>query len=501
MQNLTELHLAVLDADQILNEMQEVLAVLAPVLLVSAIFSLLYLLWYLWAMARLFPRIGLRAGEGWVPILNQWRLLQRAGLPGWVILLSFIGLGIVPLVFLIIAMHRINTQAGVGAGYTVLGALIPPLWATLLANRIGHRVVSDPATTYGVSHGSGYGAQAYGEQSFNGQSYGGYPASGQNQQQNPYAAPAGPPASSTAQQDALWAPQQPPAAPSTDAGPWSLGLTTEREFERLASQGPMAPPAAPLTPAAPAKPFDWAGIAEQGRNAAPVVPPPMHPAAVSAPPAPAPPVVPADPAPPVTEPPAPPASAVAPPLLPVPPPPALPATSVPPAPPGAPAGPVLLPPQPAVAPPAPPAAPAAAAPEDIDDRTVVTSPPTAEPDEDLDQTVAVVRPSKTIWVLELPGGETLALEPDVVIGRRPTPRDGSAVLAIADPTRTLSKSHVHMRLQGETWLVEDLGSTNGLTIVRDGVDQEVPMGITVEATEEMLFGTLEVRLRRSGSAE
>ena len=41
------------------------------------------LVWYLWAMARLFPRIGLKKRDGWIPIWNQWQLLERAGMPGW----------------------------------------------------------------------------------------------------------------------------------------------------------------------------------------------------------------------------------------------------------------------------------------------------------------------------------------------------------------------------------------------------------------------------------
>ena len=110
---------------------------LVPIMIVSVVVSLGLLVWYLWAMARLFPRIGLKSTDGWIPIWNQWKLLERAGLPGWVVLLSFVGLSIVPAIMLIMAMHRIGKEHGAGVGYTVLGVFIAPLWATLLANHIG----------------------------------------------------------------------------------------------------------------------------------------------------------------------------------------------------------------------------------------------------------------------------------------------------------------------------------------------------------------------------
>ena len=92
-----------------------IFAGMGVILGVSALIGLALLVWYLWAMSRLFPRIGLQSWEGWIPLWNQWRLLDRVGLPGWIVLLSFVGLSIVPLIFIIIAMHRLNTQAGKGA--------------------------------------------------------------------------------------------------------------------------------------------------------------------------------------------------------------------------------------------------------------------------------------------------------------------------------------------------------------------------------------------------
>lgn len=93
--------------------------------------------WYLWALSRLFPLLGLPSVWGWIPVWNQWQLIQRGGMPGWMVLLGLVpGLGIVVLVVSIIAIHRINGEFGKGAGFTVLGALLAPVWAMLLKNHI-----------------------------------------------------------------------------------------------------------------------------------------------------------------------------------------------------------------------------------------------------------------------------------------------------------------------------------------------------------------------------
>ena len=51
------------------------------IMLVWMLIGVGLLVWYLWAMARLFPRIGMKSTDGWIPIWNQWKLLERTGLP------------------------------------------------------------------------------------------------------------------------------------------------------------------------------------------------------------------------------------------------------------------------------------------------------------------------------------------------------------------------------------------------------------------------------------
>ncbi|WP_010156089.1 DUF5684 domain-containing protein, partial [Leucobacter chromiiresistens] len=121
--------------------------------LVFGVWSLVGLavyVWYLWSLARLFPYLGLPSGWGWIPLWNQWQLIQRGGLPGWLAIFFLVpGLSIVALVVSIIAIHRINTEFGKGGGFTVLGAFIPPLWATLFASQLRDREYGAPGYASG----------------------------------------------------------------------------------------------------------------------------------------------------------------------------------------------------------------------------------------------------------------------------------------------------------------------------------------------------------------
>lgn len=118
-------------------------------------------------------------------------------------------------------------------------------------------------------------------------------------------------------------------------------------------------------------------------------------------------------------------------------------------------------------------------------------------EEDLERTVSVPRPaSARSWELVLPDRSTIPLAQDNVIGRRPEGAPGAHLIVIPDPTRTLSKTHVRLRLSGEIWVVEDLGSTNGVVLVHDdGSEQQLEANQPVVAAQRMLFGTFPVLLR------
>lgn len=90
--------------------------------------------WHAVALSRLFPRLGGEGWKGWVPVLNEAEILTRGGVPGWAVVFFFIPLvQFYGLYLKVVAVHRLNVRFRHGKGLTVLGILLPPLWATLLA--------------------------------------------------------------------------------------------------------------------------------------------------------------------------------------------------------------------------------------------------------------------------------------------------------------------------------------------------------------------------------
>ncbi|MGO1851299.1 DUF5684 domain-containing protein [Microbacterium sp.] len=125
--------------------------------------------WYAIALSRLFPRLGGEGWRGWVPVLNEAEIFTRGGIPGWAVVFYFIPLvQFYGLYLKIVAVHRINVRFRRGAGLTVLGILLPPLWATLLAQAgepiaeeakpraASVRTVSEPRRTPLARDASGY---------------------------------------------------------------------------------------------------------------------------------------------------------------------------------------------------------------------------------------------------------------------------------------------------------------------------------------------------------
>ncbi len=139
--------------------------------------------------------------------------------------------------------------------------------------------------------------------------------------------------------------------------------------------------------------------------------------------------------------------------------------------------------------------------------SVATPPPLTRqplPDlaEDLDRTTVVRRESPVVGYLLLPDGTSLPLHRDNVVGRRPESVPGVLAVVIADPTRTISKTHARLSLDGDAWVVEDLDSTNGVVLIHDdGREQELDARQPVIATPRLLLGTLEVQIRTERSAQ
>ncbi len=130
-----------------------------------------------------------------------------------------------------------------------------------------------------------------------------------------------------------------------------------------------------------------------------------------------------------------------------------------------------------------------------------TRPHVPDEDELFDETV-VTRRRRTPWSLVPASGRSVAITAEVVIlGRRPVADPGfpgAQLVSIDDDTRTVSKTHARLELQGEGWVVIDLDSTNGVLLAdASGAEIEVPAGVATPIAERFLLGDAEIRLERS----
>ncbi len=497
--------------------------------------------WYLLELAKLFPLIGLPASKGKTPIVADAALLKRAGFsptPAYLTLLPILG-WLLLLFFRQRAINKINAEMGRGPLYTVTGFVLAPLWAQmlrywLLANP--QNIVADPAapaasTTSDLSATSDLSDVR-----------GSAPAL-------PIIEPLASPTSHTIAAGEPYIAEPAAPAPAEPAAPELVGpeLVNPGLVDPVAAPEVLVPEpdvpgdpvanAAQLPPVLPESAFD--AVLNESASFEPPLPvdhqnpvaePEVitdfdaliassydeHTQLVSSPfeeepvdsgdeiaeassendsdgiqqlfadsgdsgdsadsgdaaaPAPAPTAT-AEPAPDSLPPPDP-----------------LPAPI---------AAPVFAPaPKPAVPAATPEAAPATST------ATQGETPGTATPELVTEPATAPVTPQSTPrkerWALRLPNGDEFELFGDSIhIGRNPK---GDNPLIIPDETRTVSKTHARLVQHELTgWLIEDLGSTNGIVLYKDGKPERIAVpGKQEYATDKMRFGSLEVELVRVGS--
>lgn len=88
----------------------------------------------------------------------------------------------------------------------------------------------------------------------------------------------------------------------------------------------------------------------------------------------------------------------------------------------------------------------------------------------------------------------------VIVGRSPSGSEpGTQYLPLVDGTRTLSKQHAELFTDGTTWFVQDLASTNGVTIdlARGGV--RIPAAKRLAVSGLFRLGQVAVRIREVGA--
>ncbi len=489
-----------------------------------ALFSLVYYAWYAYSLSKLFPHLGVESWKGWVPILNDATILNLAGFPAWYIAFNFFPIvNLYGLVVRVQAVMKLNAAAGRGGAMTVIGIVLPPLWATFLTQSYSEA----GSTLVGRAALSAEPKSVTPRREENAMSSTPPSPHDGSSWVNAMAIPISP---SPHQQDhAADADRVPP--------PYTLSAPSAG-----AMQSPLAPPSAPLAGApVPVPPPPPSGFSASAPTGTPLPPPPPSgfsaPAPTGTPLAPPPaPVVVHNPWAPaaaeITEPPQLTLAPLAPPALVAEVPPALVAEVplVPPAPAGpelvsAPTSPSAYPPPPAleelrplpptvVAPPPihvttsqpesvqvlPEPVPAGGSPELAAE--VVASPPAPVPDDDDDddedgKTIVVDRKPRIRWYLEVDDvGQFPVTAASVILGRKPSSTaPGTQALAIPDSTRTLSKVHARLDLRDDAWIITDLNSTNGVMLVaEDGTETLLDAGASAAAGGRFILGELGMSL-------
>ncbi|MEV7694575.1 FHA domain-containing protein [Microbacterium sp. NPDC089189] len=90
--------------------------------------------WYALGLARVFAVHDVDPWRAWVPVMNEAELFRLGRVDPVKVALYAVPVVNLYAVFLkVVAAHRINSDAGRGAGSTVLAVLLPPVWAMLFA--------------------------------------------------------------------------------------------------------------------------------------------------------------------------------------------------------------------------------------------------------------------------------------------------------------------------------------------------------------------------------
>ena len=450
------------------------------VLGVNLLVTVLVYVWYALALSKVFTKLGDQGWRAWVPVYNEVRVLVNGGVPGWSVVYYFIPIvNLYGLYLRITALHRIDERFGKGAGFTVLGILLPPVWASILGfgsaqvkgefdRRVSTMVTpstnatgplaSPPAEPVTAAHATPAASAPIG-----------FPPPPAYRDAAP-STPAAQPAPSAAE---FRAPERPapsapvaPAAPAASApAPGAPAPTAPGTISNPWAPREQTPPPAPERPQAPAR---RAETPQEQRPAAPEAP--------SGPEAPRPEAPrPADVAP-----------SRQPQMI------EFPRITAPPA-----AGSSVPPPDAPTFTPAPSAPPFAPSPA-----SVASAPSAADSDDDFDETVVVDRRPKVRWRLSVDGGHVFELTADrVLLGRKPLTEPGAQSIAVPDGTRTLSKTHARLDLADGRWTVTDLDSTNGVIIIEpDASENLLTVGASAVVVERFVLGEVGMSLEFTDDA-
>lgn len=85
-------------------------------------------------LSRIFKKAGVESWKAWVPIYNNWTLLEMGEQKGyWAVLALIPVVSIVSAVFMIIAMYNIGLKFGKEGAFVLLAIFLPIVWLIWLA--------------------------------------------------------------------------------------------------------------------------------------------------------------------------------------------------------------------------------------------------------------------------------------------------------------------------------------------------------------------------------
>lgn len=85
-------------------------------------------------LSRIFKKAGIEAWIAWVPIYNNWKLLELGGQQGyWAVLALIPVVSIVSAIFMYIAMYNIGLKLGKEGVFVLLAIFLTVVWLIWLA--------------------------------------------------------------------------------------------------------------------------------------------------------------------------------------------------------------------------------------------------------------------------------------------------------------------------------------------------------------------------------
>jgi len=129
------------------------------------------------------------------------------------------------------------------------------------------------------------------------------------------------------------------------------------------------------------------------------------------------------------------------------------------------------------------------------------TPPAASPPAQTPVSASPPAPAPTGWRLVLADGGEALVERALIIGRNPVAFEqwpGAALLAVADTTQSVSKTHAAFEVDDSGLWVHDLNSTNGVWVVHGEDVTEVAPGrrVNVPAGSSVELGDYVLRAER-----